>query len=200
MTAGVLEDRARLPRPIALVIVGAIVGATLLALFWPSLPFGDARRIVIGPTRVGVIDKQIDNGGTGRVGDAAPAFEWVAPDGRRLSLATLGKPAVVNFWATWCEPCKEEMPLLDRSAAAHPETAFLAIDMDEDGGKVRSFLDEFAVTRLDPLVDVGLNTARRFGLASVPSTFFIDAHGTIRHLVIGQVDQAKLDLGLGSIR
>lgn len=200
MTATTLDDRARLPRPVAFLIVGAILGATLLALFWPSLPWSDARHIVVGPTKVGVIDRQIDNGGSGRVGQSAPAFEWVAPDGKRLALSTLGKPAVVNFWATWCEPCKEEMPLLDRAAAAHPEIAFLAVDMDEDGAKVRSFLDELGVSRMDPLLDVGLATSRRFGIASVPSTFFIDARGTIRHLQIGQVDADKLALGLDRIR
>ena len=200
MTASVLDDRARLPRPVALVIVGAILAATGLALFWPSLPWSDGRRIASGPTRVGVIDRQIENGGSGRVGESAPAFEWIAPDGRRLALAALGKPVVVNFWATWCVPCKEEMPLLDRAAAAHPEVAFLAIDLDEEGGRVRAFLDELGVARMDPLLDVGLATSRRFGLASVPSTFFVDARGAIRHLQIGQVDQASLDLGLDRIR
>lgn len=200
MTAGVLDDRARLPRPVAVVIVGAILAATLLALFWPSLPWSEARRIVVGPTKVGVIDRQIDNGGSGRIGEAAPAFEWIAPDGRRLSLATGGRPAVVNFWATWCVPCKEEMPLLDRTAAAHPEVAFYAVDLDEEGGRVRSFLDELGVSRLDPLLDVGLATSRRFGLASVPSTFFVDARGTIRHVRIGQVDQAELQTALDKIR
>jgi cytochrome c biogenesis protein CcmG/thiol:disulfide interchange protein DsbE len=200
VTASVIDDRARLPRPVALVIVGAILAATGLALFWPSLPWSEARRIVVGPTKVGIIDRQIENGGSGRIGESAPAFEWVAPDGRRLALATVGRPVVVNFWATWCVPCKEEMPLLDRSAAAHPEILFLAIDLDEDGGRVRSFLDELGVSRMDPLLDVGLATSRRFGLASVPSTFFVDARGTIRHLQIGQVDQSKLQVGLERIR
>jgi thiol-disulfide isomerase/thioredoxin len=200
MTATTLDDRARLPRPIALVIVGAIVGATLLALFWPSLPWSDARRVIVGPTRVGVIDRQVENGGSGRVGEAAPAVEWVAPDGKRVALASLGKPAVVNFWATWCEPCKDEMPLLDRTAAAHPEVAFLAVDLDESGTKVRSFLDDLGVSKMDPLLDVGLATSRRFGLASVPSTFFIDARGTIRLLQIGQLDADKLQAALDRIR
>ena len=200
MTGAVADDRARLPRPVALVIVGAILGATLLALFWPSLPWSDARRIVVGPTRVGVIDRQIGSSGGGKVGERAPDFEWVAPDGRRLSFAGLGKPAVVNFWATWCGPCKDEMPLLDRTAAAHPEIAFLAIDLDEDGAKIRGFFDEFGIARLDPLLDTGLETSRRYGLASVPSTFFVDAHGTIRQLQIGQLDEARLETALGAIR
>ncbi len=199
MTAGVLDDRAKLPRPVAMLIVGAILAATLLALFWPALPWSDARRIVLGPTKVGVIDRQIDNGGSGRTGERAPDFEWVAPDGRRLALTGLSRPVIVNFWATWCVPCKEEMPLLDRAAASHPEMAFLAIDLDEDGARVRAFFDELGLARIEPLLDVGLATSRRFGLASVPSTFFVDARGTIRHLQIGQLDPEKLQRGLGTI-
>jgi thiol-disulfide isomerase/thioredoxin len=200
VTTAVIDERARIPRPVAFVIVGAILGATLLALFWPSLPLGEGRRIVVGPTRVGVIDRQIDNGGSGRVGAAAPDFEWIAPDGKRLSLGGLGRPAVVNFWATWCVPCRKEMPLLDSTATAHPEVSFLAIDLDEDGTKVRAFFDEVGIARLDPLLDVGLAVSRRYGLASAPSTFFVDAKGTIRHVQIGEMDQDKIQRGLDRIR
>lgn len=200
MTVATLDDRALLPRPIALVIVGAILGATLLALFWPALPWSEARRIVLGPTKVGIVDRQIESGGSGRVDERAPDFEWVAPDGRRLTLGTLGRPVVLNFWATWCVPCKEEMPLLDRTAAAHPEATFLAIDMDEDGDRIRSYFDEFGIARLDPILDVGLGVARRYGVASVPSTFFVDAHRTIRHLRIGQLSGEDLQRGLEAIR
>jgi thiol-disulfide isomerase/thioredoxin len=103
---------------------------------------------------------------------------------------------VVNFWATWCEPCRKEMPLLDRAAADNPGVAFLAVDLDEDGERIRAFFDEIGLKRLDPLLDVGLATARRYGLASVPSTFFIDANGAIRHMQIGELDAEKLQRGL----
>jgi thiol-disulfide isomerase/thioredoxin len=197
-----IDERATFPRPIAAIIVGAILAATLLALFWPSLPFGDARRIVIGPTKVGVITRQIDNErAAGRTDAPAPDFEWVAPDGKRVSLGSLRpKGVVVNFWATWCEPCKKEMPLLDRTAAREPATVFLAVDLDEDGDKIRAFFDEMGLNKLEPLLDVGLATSHRYGLASVPSTFFIDRSGTIRHVQIGEMDEAKLERGLERIR
>jgi thiol-disulfide isomerase/thioredoxin len=197
-----IDERAAFPRPIAAIIVGAILAATLLALFWPSLPFNEGRRIIIGPTKVGVITRQIDNDrAAGRTDAPAPDFEWVAPDGKRVSLGSLRpKAVVVNFWATWCEPCRKEMPLLDRTAAAEPGIVFLAIDLDEDGDKIRSFFDEIGLTKLEPLLDVELATSRRYGLASVPSTFFVDASGTIRHVQIGEMDETKLAGGLARIR
>ena len=202
MTAGVLDERASLPRPIAAIIVGAILTATLLALFWPSLPFNEGRRVVLGPTKVGVISRQIENErAAGRIDAAAPDFEWIAPDGKRVSLASLRpKAVVVNFWATWCEPCRKEMPLLDRTAASEAGIVFLAVDLDEDGDRIRTFFDEIGVQRLEPLLDVDLATSRRYGLASVPSTFFIDGSGTIRHVQIGEMDEAKLRRGLERIR
>ena len=202
VTTAVIDDRARIPRPVAFVIVGAILAATLLALFWPSLPFNDGRRVVLGPTKVGVIARQVENErAAGRTGAPAPDFEWIAPDGKRVSLGSLRpKSVVVNFWATWCEPCRKEMPLLDRAAADNAGVVFLAVDLDEDGDKIRSFFDEIGVKHLEPLLDVGLATSRRYGLASVPSTFFIDNGGTIRHVRIGEMDGAKLRSGLDSVR
>lgn len=197
----VVDERARIPRPLGALIVGAIAAATLLALVWPSLPWGEARRVVIGPTKVDVITKQIDAGGGGRLNEAAPEFEWVTPDGRTMRLSSLrGRPVVLNFWATWCVPCRTEMPLLDRAAASEPSTAFFAVDLDEDGDKIRAFFDQIGITKLEPMLDVGLETSRRYGLASVPSTFFIDSGGTIRHVQIGEMDQDKLQRGLDRIK
>jgi cytochrome c biogenesis protein CcmG/thiol:disulfide interchange protein DsbE len=199
MSETAISSEVRLPRPIAALIVSAIIGATVVALVWPALPQAE-RSVAPGPTKVGVIVRQIE-GGAARIGERAPDFEWVAPDGSRRSLGALQpRPIVLNFWATWCLPCREEMPLLERTAVAHPEVAFLAVDLDEDGDKIRAFFDELGLQRLEPLLDVGLDTARRYGLASVPSTFFIDSGGTIRHIQIGEMDEDKLERGLGKMR
>lgn len=202
MAAGTLDDRARFPRPIAYVIVGAIAAATLLALMWPLLPFNEGRRVVLGPTKVGVITRQIENpGAAGRADAPAPDFEWIAPDGTRRSLGSLRpQGVVVNFWATWCEPCKKEMPLLDRAAAEHAGIVFLAVDLDEDGDRIRTFFDQIGVRRLEPLLDVDLVTSRRYGVLSVPSTFFIDSGGTIRHVKIGEMNAEDLGRGLERIK
>jgi cytochrome c biogenesis protein CcmG, thiol:disulfide interchange protein DsbE len=198
----VVDPQARFPRPVALVIVGAIALATLVALAWPALPFNEGRRIVLGPTKVGVIMRQVDSAGAAaRVGSPAPDFEWVRPDGTRASLASLrGRGVVINFWATWCEPCKKEMPLMDRTAAEHPAVAWLAVDLDEDGERIRAFFDRAGVTRLEPLLDVDLTTTQRYVVLSVPSTFFVDSGGTIRHVKIGEMSEADLRAGLERIK
>ncbi|MEX2045959.1 MAG: TlpA disulfide reductase family protein [Chloroflexota bacterium] len=196
-----VREAIRFPRPIAALIVGAIALATVAAFFWPSLP-RDSGPLIQGPSKVGVIVKQVENGATAaRIGERPPDFEWVRPDGSRTSLGALaGRPIVINFWATWCLPCREEMPILESAAAANPDWTFLAVDLDEDGDKIRAFFDELGLVELEPVLDVGLDTARRYGLASVPSTFFIDAGGTIRHIQIGEMDEEKLERGLGKVR
>lgn len=196
----VADARPRIARPLALGIVVAILAATVAAFLWPSLPFNRAQPSVVGPTKVDVITRQLEGGGA-TVGQPAPDFEFVAPDGRTLRLSSYrGRPLVLSFWATWCVPCKTEMPLLDQAAAADPRTRFLAVDLDEDGATIRGYLDQLRIAHLEPMLDVGLQTSYRYDVVSVPSTFFVDAGGTIRHVQTGQLDASKLRTGLDAVR
>jgi cytochrome c biogenesis protein CcmG/thiol:disulfide interchange protein DsbE len=148
---------------------------------------------VAGPTQVGVIRRQVDGPNmAGRVGAPAPDFEWNAPDGSTRTLASLrGKVIVVNFWATWCKPCRTEMPLLN-SVARGSDAVFLAVDLQEDGAKARSFFDQLALDRLDPILDLDGQTTRRYGvLTGLPQTFFIDAQGVIQHIERGELTEEK---------
>jgi len=176
-----------MPRAITGLIVAAIAAASLAALAWPSLPFNIPVASVPGPSAVGVITRDIEIAGSaGRVGAPAPDFEWVDPAGRTRSLAALrGNAIVLNFWATWCVPCREEMPALERAAAAHPDIAFLEIDLQEDGDTVRGFFDSLGLKTLQPLLDTNGSVFRRYAVISLPSTFFVDRDGAIRHLEIG---------------
>jgi cytochrome c biogenesis protein CcmG, thiol:disulfide interchange protein DsbE len=128
--------------------------------------------------------------------DTAPAVRL--PDLRRAS-ATVdlagfrGRPVVVNFFAAWCTPCREELPLL---RAAHSRLAgrveFLGIDHLDDRDKAVALLDRFQITYpagFDPEGEV----ARHFRLRGLPSTVFIDADGRIVGTVAGQLTQASLD-------
>ncbi len=194
------SGRPPIPRAIAAIVVVAIAVASLVALLWPALPFSQPP---LGQVRVSVITRQIDAPGVGGVvGKLAPDFEWATPDGRTQRLSDLhGAPVVVNFWATWCVPCREEMPALERAAKADTTVRFLAVDLDEDGERIRGFFDGLALERLVPLLDVNAQAARRFGVASLPSTFFVDAAGVVRDVEIGgPMSDARIRAGVAKAR
>jgi len=196
-TAPVPErEPTALPRWIAAIIIGAIALASLAALLWPLL------NKPATVTDAGVIRAQIEaDGAAGRIGAPAPDFEWTSLDGQTLRLSTYrGKVVVVNFWATWCPPCREEMPALQRVAASEPDVVVLEVDLMEPGDKARSFLDSLGLDRLQPVLDGDGATTRRFGVLSLPSTFFVDKTGVIRHLELTAMSEAQIRTGIQKAR
>lgn len=122
-----------------------------------------------------------------RIGDPAPDFAWNAPDGTPRTLSGLrGRVVVMNFWATWCVPCRTEMPALQRVAATS-DAVFLAVNFEEPSATTTPYLDELALDRLTPVLDLDGAIARRYGIFALPQIFFIDAAGVIRHIERGQV-------------
>jgi len=190
------REPSALPRWIAAIIIGAIALASLAALLWPLL------NKPATVTDAGVIRAQIEaDGAAGRIGAPAPDFEWTSLDGQTLRLSTYrGKVVVVNFWATWCPPCREEMPALQRVAASEPDVVVLEVDLMEPGDKARSFLDSLGLDRLQPVLDGDGATTRRFGVLSLPSTFFIDKTGVIRHLELTAMSEAQIRTGIQKAR
>jgi thiol-disulfide isomerase/thioredoxin len=106
----------------------------------------------------------------------------------------------VNFWATWCPPCREELPALQRVAASDPDVIVLEVDLMEPGNKARSFLDSLGLDRLQPVLDSDGATTRRYGVLSLPSTFFVDPNGVIRHLELTAVTEAQIRNGIKKAR
>ncbi|HEV8536110.1 MAG TPA: TlpA disulfide reductase family protein [Candidatus Limnocylindria bacterium] len=192
------REPTALPRWLAGIIIGAIALASLAALLWPSLPFTQPP-----PKDAGVVRAQIEGEGVGgRIGAIAPDFEWTGSDGKPVRLSSYrGKVVVVNFWATWCLPCRQEMPALQRIAAGEPDVVFLEVDLLETGDKVHSFFEQLALDRLVPVLDTEAETARRFGVFTLPSTFFIDKGGVIRHLEIGgPLSDERIRIGINKAR
>jgi thiol-disulfide isomerase/thioredoxin len=190
--------RLQLPRWITALFVAIIAVASAVALIVPQLQ----QRAYVGQTNVGVITTVVVAPDTaGRVGSTAPDFLWLQPSGASMRLAALrGAPVVLNFWATWCAPCRAEMPLLDRAARDNPGIAFYEIDLDEDGGKVRGFFDSLELEHLVPIVDVGTAAARAYGLGQgVPTSFFIDSGGVVRAVALGAMDSTALAKNLSTV-
>ncbi|HVD52465.1 MAG TPA: TlpA disulfide reductase family protein [Candidatus Udaeobacter sp.] len=193
---GTQPEPTALPRWIAAIIISAIALASLAALLWPLL------NKPATVTDAGVIRAQIAaDGAAGRIGATAPDFEWTGLDGQALRLSSYrGKVVVVNFWATWCAPCREEMPALQRVAASEPNVVVLEVDLMEPGDKARSFLDSLGLDRLQPVLDSDGATTRRFGVLTLPSTFFVDKDGVIRHLELRQMTEAMIRTGIQKAR
>ena len=192
------DFRPRMPRVVAFIVVGAIALASLAALLYPSLPIAN---IFNAPTQVNVIRRLVpDPDQHSGIGGKAPNFEWNAPDGTTKTLADLhGKVVVVTFWATWCEPCRREMPAMQRVAAS-TDALFLAVDLMEDGARVRSFMDSLAVDRLVPLLDTDGAVTRAYSAIELPETFFIDAGGVIQHIERGELDESGVRKGIDKAR
>jgi cytochrome c biogenesis protein CcmG/thiol:disulfide interchange protein DsbE len=124
-------------------------------------------------------------------GRQAPIFSLSTLDGEPFSLEEAnGKPVVVNFWSTWCMPCKIEHPVLLRAAETYGPLGvhFVAVLYQDDPSKARAYLNRSG-SHWPTLEDPGGRTAIAYGVAGVPETFFIDASGTIVRKVSGPVSQ-----------
>lgn len=193
------DVRPQMPRAVAAIIVGAIAIAAIAAFAWPNL---HVQQLFSGPTEVGVIRRLVpDANAAPRISGIAPDFEWNAPDGTTRKLSDQrGKTVVINFWATWCQPCREEMPAMER-VAADSDAVFLAVDLMEDGARVRAFMDSLGLARLTPLLDTDGAVTRAYSVLELPETFFIDPKGVIQHIEHGQVmDDDAVRRGIAKAR
>jgi Thiol-disulfide isomerase and thioredoxins len=118
----------------------------------------------------------------------APDFELADAAGKRWSLKALrGRPVLVNFWATWCPPCVEEMPSLEALARRLGDRAtVLAVSVDDSWDAIRAFFP--SGTPLTVLLDPTREVPGRFGTSKFPESFLIDPSGHVRHAFINQRD------------
>jgi cytochrome c biogenesis protein CcmG/thiol:disulfide interchange protein DsbE len=129
---------------------------------------------------------------------AAPDFTLPRLDGGgKLSLAELGgKPLVINFWASWCGPCRDEAPLLQAAAREyHGQLVVLGVDYQDFTGDARKFVRKFDLTY--PIVRDGDGSLlARWGVTGAPESFFVDRAGKVVAHVAGAVDKETLPAGI----
>ena len=129
------------------------------------------------------------------VGDLAPDFQLKDTKGNKVSLSDLrGKVVVVNFWATWCPPCIEEMPSMERlnEVIAGDDFVMLAINTEENGPSiVPAFLEKTPYT-FPILYDNKGVVQKRYGVFKFPESFIINKDGTVAEKIIGPLDWSSL--------
>ena len=125
-------------------------------------------------------------------GGRAPAFTLTSTDGSQVSLSSLaGKPAVINFWATYCPPCRAEMPLLQKRAGQQSGVQLVLVNEGDSRQSARDFLDSLGIHQ-PALLDSDLSVGHAYGAVALPTTVFIRADGTIAARHIGQLNDAVL--------
>ena len=127
------------------------------------------------------------------VGSPAGDFTLRGLDGQVYDLSDLkGTPVVINFWATWCPPCKEEMPLLEEYARKYPDQmVILGVDYQEKEDVVRAYKEEVGVT-FPILLDRTGSVADTYYVRNFPMTFFVDTEGMIRAQHLGLLTEDLL--------
>jgi cytochrome c biogenesis protein CcmG, thiol:disulfide interchange protein DsbE len=128
-----------------------------------------------------------------QVGFAAPDFSLTGLDGKTISLGDLrGKPVVINYWVTWCIPCQEELPILDKLGQEYSSmgVAVLSIDgIQQDAlSDVQSTVTQLGLTH-PVLLDEGNSFSKAYWVKFMPTSIFIDKEGIIRYIQLGSTNE-----------
>jgi peroxiredoxin len=142
-------------------------------------------------------DKQAASATRGliRAGQPAPDFSLPALNGETIRLNDLkGQVVLVNLWATWCPPCKAEMPVIDTFYQAQQEAGFTAlmVNVQEDGAAVQAFIKANGFG-FPVLLDSRGELMNLYGVRGLPTTFIIDRNGLVRHIQTGAITEAELE-------
>jgi cytochrome c biogenesis protein CcmG/thiol:disulfide interchange protein DsbE len=174
-----------------LVIVSIAIPAALLALIIGHDSSGGGSSPASATTAP--VGDAIDSS-RARVGTPAPAFRLPATDGRTVSLAGLrGKPVVVAFFASWCHPCEEELPVLEAFARERGGALqVVAINFRDLSSDSVDFVHRLGITYPALLDDPSAPVARRYGVRGIPQTVFVDARGVVRGRVYGVTSRSEL--------
>ncbi len=126
-----------------------------------------------------------------KIGDAAPDFELVDLDGNRHNLSDYkGQGVFLNFWGTWCAPCKKEMPAMGRQYQVFKDQGvqILAVNIAESELKVKRFADQYGMV-FPTLIDTNKSVMRAYNVKPLPTTLLINPNGKIIKIITGEMSE-----------
>ena len=195
---------------LVLAFVIVLAGAYLLYDRLGSQYAPDQLAVESTPVPADTAESTADSGDTQQTAEDAEAQRTAAPDftaydadGNAVQLSDyFGKPLVLNFWASWCGPCKSEMPAFQQAYEQEDGVQFLLVNMTggrETQADAEALLEEEGYT-FPVLFDLDLDAAMTYGVTALPTTYFLDAEGNLVAWAQGAINEQTLQQGLDMIR
>ncbi|MGY3040927.1 thiol-disulfide isomerase/thioredoxin [Rhodanobacter sp. TND4EL1] len=173
-------------------VLGVIIAALVIGWRRPSLRRPLAAGVVVGIAAsafAGVLACKL----TAQAHPPLPGLVISDLDGKQVPLGTLrGQPTVINLWATWCGPCRREMPVLAEAQHAMPQVRFVFADQGESAAAVKQFMQAQGITLDNVLIDGNLQLSHYYNVRGYPTTLFLDSDGRLRDLHMGELSRATL--------
>lgn len=139
------------------------------------------------------------------VGNLAPDFELKTVEGNSIKLSSLkGKKVILNFWATWCPPCRQEMPDMEKFYTENKDSGIeiLAVNLlqtEKGPAEVSAFIQDFGIT-FPVVVDEQGSVGKLYKVSSIPASFIIDSEGVIQRKIVGPMTYDSMKSMLGAIK
>jgi thiol-disulfide isomerase/thioredoxin len=130
-----------------------------------------------------------------------PDLELKTVQGKAINVKGFeGQPLVLNTWATWCTPCKKELPLMLEAAKKNPQIRFVFVNQGEGPEAIKAFEKETGLKLPEPLLDVDTRLAEALGIQGLPTTFFFAQEGGLRDKKLGELREGELEKYLGRLK
>ncbi len=192
-----MASKASTSRSLMMVVVGLWVGVLLGAVVIGGLAyagviplFGNSQAQEPGEVPLAKLE----------AGTLAPDFGLETLEGKQINLSDYrGKVVVFNFWATWCGPCVQEMPMFQEYQDRYPNMVVLGIDQEESADQVQKFLSATSLT-YTMLLDMDAEVADQYKVMLLPTTIFVDEKGEVRFRHFGVMSEDQLQYYLKTLK